>query len=282
MIKKNNDQSKLNEWIKHPRFYLLIGIVLFLIVSVFVNSLLNHKTLEEIDITDIRTIRYQVDDQYPPFSYVHENDLVGFDFYLTNIIFPSNQYILEYSTDNWEKVYQRVTNNEIDIAGIIAVTEDRKKDILYSNTLFKSYVSVYTQSVDSVTSLEELKTLRVGVGKGYYTEAILRDELKIDYIAYSDVYQALLDLEQGALDVVFENNQLIKTLIIKNNLSGKIVERISQLYPRDHAYAISKARPELIPFINTRIDQLKKVVSLKKSISITSMSTATLTSVKEI
>lgn len=222
------------------------------------NSRLNNKAREEFDNTSIRTILYQVDDQYPPFSYVHENDLVGFDFYLTNILFPSNQYILEYSTDDWEKVYQRVTNNEIDIAGIIAVTEERKKDVLYSNTLFKSYVSVYTQSEHSISSLEELGSLRVGVGKGYYTEAILRDELKIDYISYPDVYQALLDLEEGKLDVIFENNQLIKTLIIKNNLSGKIVERISQLYPRDHAYAISKSRPELVAFINTRIDDLQK------------------------
>lgn len=252
------EQSKLKEWIKHPRFYLLIGIVVFLMISVFVNALLNNKAREPLDDTDIRTIRYQVDGQYPPFSYVHDNDLVGFDFYLTNILFPSNQYILEYSTDDWEKVYQRVTNDEIDIAGIIAVTEERKNDVLYSNTLFKSYVSVYTKNDFSISSLDELRTLRVGVGKGYYTEAILRDELKIDYIAYSDVYQALLDLEAGKLDAIFENNQLIKTLMIKNNLSGKIIERISQLYPRDHAYAISKEQAELIPFINTRVDELKK------------------------
>lgn len=49
------------------------------------------------------TIIYQVDSNYPPFSFANEGDLIGFDFALTNIIFPSYQYKLDYSTDTWIK-----------------------------------------------------------------------------------------------------------------------------------------------------------------------------------
>jgi diguanylate cyclase (GGDEF)-like protein len=204
------------------------------------------------------TIKYQVDGNYPPFSYVHDNDLVGFDFYLTNLIFPSNLYILDYSTDTWDKVYQRITSGEIDIAGIIAVNEQRKEEVLFTKTLFRSFVSVFSRNDLDISDISELKDTRIGVGKGYYTEAILRDELELDYIAYEDINQALLDLKEGRIDVLFENDQLVKNILIKQNLVGTIIEQITDLYPRDHAYAVSKSKPELVTYMNERITELQK------------------------
>ena len=49
-------------------------------------------------------IKYQVDSEYPPYSYANDGSLFGFDPYLTNIIFTSSEYLLEYSTDTWDKV----------------------------------------------------------------------------------------------------------------------------------------------------------------------------------
>jgi diguanylate cyclase (GGDEF)-like protein len=205
------------------------------------------------------TVNYQVDRDYPPFSYTTDGSLYGFDPYLTNIIFNSDVFALDYSTDSWDQVYPRLVSGEIDLAGIIAVTEQRDQEVLFSEPLFNSYIAVYTRSDFRKITLEDLAKLRVGVGRGYYSESVLRDELTIDtFVAYDDLNAAIHDLQSVAIDVVFENQQLLDNLLIREGHKGPVVAQITELYPRAHAYAISKKRPELVSFMNQRINELKR------------------------
>lgn len=205
------------------------------------------------------TVRYQVDQAYPPYTYTTQAYLYGFDPDLTNIIFNSKDYELDYSTDTWNHVYPRLVSGEIDIAGIIAVTEERKQEVLFTEPLFTSYVALYTQEDFRKIGTDDLSTLRVGVGKGYYTESVLRNNLHIEnYIPYEDITSAVQDLGQGKLDVIFENQQFMDNVLIKLGQKGNIIPQVSNLYPRDHAYAVSMKRPELVAYMNERIRQLKR------------------------
>ena len=176
---------------------------------------------------------------------------------MTNFIFQSEKYLLSYSTDTWDRVYAGLVGGEIDLAGIIAITDERKKDVLFSKPLFNSHISVYTLKTVEDISLSDLDDLSVGVKKGYYTESILKDELGIlDYYTYDDILNAVVDLLSGKIDAIFENQQYMDHVLIQNNLKGKIVAQITNLFPREQAYAISKKRPELVEYINGRIDAL--------------------------
>jgi diguanylate cyclase (GGDEF)-like protein len=246
-------------FLKHKVIYTLSILGIFSLIIYFTQIYPGEDIKNSSSVYKEPTvIVYQVDSNYPPFSFVNEGDLIGFDFYLTNIIFPTHSYILDYSTDTWDNVYSRLVNEEIDLAGIIAVTEERKKEVLFTKPLFNSYVSCFTlQDFGSIT-IDDLSTLKVGVGSGYYTESILKNELKIDYIAYSSIQDAIDDLQNGTIDVLFENSDLIRNILIKQNLSGIIISNLSNLYPREHAYAVSKNHPEIVTFMNTRIDELIK------------------------
>lgn len=206
-----------------------------------------------------RLVNYQVDSNYPPFTYAKSGYLYGFDPDLTNLVFNQKDYELEYSTAPWTEVYQKLKDREIDLAGIIAVTEERKKEMLFSDSLFISYVSVYTVRDFRKIELEDLKELRVGVGTGYYTESLAKNDLKIQHVvSYPNIMDALADLSAGKIDVIFENQQLMDNLLINGNLKGYIIPQITNLYPREHAYAISKSRPDLVEYVNGRIKVLKK------------------------
>lgn len=259
MKSTHNFKLKITRALK--KYKVLFALLFFALSSLFIYLIQNNSFVDNSNInTDYRepeVIRYQVDSNYPPFSFVNEGDLIGFDFYLTNLIFPTQDYILDYSTDTWNNVYQRITNDEIDLAGIIGVTEDRKKDVLYTQTLFKSYVSLFTLHDFGSIDVDDLKNLNVGVGEGYYTETILKEELNINYIAYRNIYDAIDDLQSKKIDVLFENSYLIRNILIKQNLSGIIVDNVSKLFPREHAYAVNKSRPDLIEFMNKRIDALQ-------------------------
>lgn len=228
-------------------------------ISICLLIIMNFNFYTAYGYTQPGRIIYQVDSNYPPYTYADNNYIYGFDPDLTNIIFNSKDYVLQRSTDTWSKVYKRITDGKVDIAGIIAVTDARKRDVLFTEPLFYSYVSVYTRSGFKKISVDDLKVYRVGVGKGYYTEQILRDIIGVKkYSSYTDIIDAVKELKEGKIDIIFENQQLMDNTLIKENLKGSIVPQITNLYPREHAYAISKKRPELVKYMNARIQQLKR------------------------
>lgn len=205
------------------------------------------------------SVKYQVDSNYPPYTFENRNYLYGFDPSLTTLIFDTAEYSVDYSADSWEKVYPRLVNGEIDIGGIIAVTEARAQQVLFTKPLFSSYVALYTARPDRKAAVEDLRNLKVGVGKGYYTESILRNRLGIaEYRAYEDLGDALNDLVAGKIDVIFENEQLMDYLVISKNLKGVVTPQATHLFPRDHAYAVSRNRPELVEYMDARLEQLKE------------------------
>lgn len=204
-------------------------------------------------------IKYQVDENYPPFTYTNEKYVYGFDPDLTNLIFKSADYVIEYSYDSWPKVYDRLLSGEIDIAGIIAITEERKQQVLFTDTLFNAYISIYTLNGRERVTTQDLPGLTVGVGRGYYSESILLDRQGItDYIPYDDLSQAISDLNDGTIDVIFENQNLMENLLVSSRYKGKIVAQVKDLYPLPHAYAVNKDKPELVDYMNQRIGYLKR------------------------
>ncbi|WP_051296612.1 EAL domain-containing protein [Anaeroarcus burkinensis] len=204
------------------------------------------------------SVKYQVDKNYPPYTFQNKEYLYGFDFSLITLVLDSTDYDVDYSSDSWDRVYKRLVKGDIDIGGIIAVTEERKKEVLFTKPLFNSYVSIYTLAHFRKIALEDLADLRVGVGKSYYTESLLRNTLHISpYQTYDDIDDALPDLLDGKIDVIFENQQLMDYTIISKNLKGIVVPQVTNLFPREHAYAVSKSRPELVEYMNHKLDQLK-------------------------
>ena len=237
------------------KIYMKVCLVIVVLLSVMTGYLLNFTSVSEDKIR----VNYQVDENYPPYTYTNKDYIYGFDPDLTNLIFNVKDYDLVYSHDTWDLIYPRLVRGEIDLAGIIAVTEERKKEVLFSDILFNSYVAIYTRNDFENIEVSDLSRLDVGVGKSYYTETLLRDTLKIyNYTAYTDMSLAIDDLKTGKIDAIFENQQLMDNLLIELSSKGEVIPQISNLYPRGHAYAISTKRPDLVTYINARIQEIKK------------------------
>lgn len=118
---------------------------------------------------------------------------------------------------------------------------------------------------------EQIKTIRyeteigyppykykVGTGRIQYSDTVFTKELNLKpYKTYDTVEQEINALRSGEIDLLFENQEVVNYLLIKNNLVGSIEPRITNLFPIDIAYGVRKDYPELVNYINKRLDDLK-------------------------
>lgn len=99
-------------------------------------------------------------------------------------------------------------------------------------------------------TLGTLRKYKIGVGKGQYAESVLQNEAGIppsEYIEYATVPEALDALRQGEIDLLFENQGVVDYLIVEQGLTGNIIRRMSNLYPQDVAYGITKSSRSWCP-----------------------------------
>ncbi|KPU42653.1 cyclic di-GMP phosphodiesterase Gmr [Oxobacter pfennigii] len=206
----------------------------------------------------IPTISFQAEDNFPPFKFIQNNRFMGFEADLSNLIFRPEDYYIEYSTDIWENVYTRLKNGEIDTGGLVAVSEKRKSEVLFSKPVLKAYYAIYTKKDMEQLKIEDLKNYYVGVGRVQNSEELLKTRLNImNYFSYTDIEKAIEALNRGEIQVLFESQEVVNYFLIKKGLSGEIVPRVTNLYPTEIVFGVSKKNPALVEYINRRMDELR-------------------------
>lgn len=207
----------------------------------------------------VKNVYYQTEVNYAPFKYFNNNQLTGFDVELTNLIFKNEDYNLIVTTGSWDITYDRLKSGDIDTCGFVAVNEDRKKDILFSDAVMKSHIAIYTRSNFKKVTVNDLNKYSVGVGRLQYPEYILKNNLGISNCKeYSDVERAIDALTAGQIDVLFESQEVVNHYIAAKNLRGSLVAQVTNLFPQEIAYGVKKSNPELVKYINKRLTQLQK------------------------
>lgn len=217
----------------------------------------------EAEPGQIKTIRYEGEIEYPPYKYNEDNMLTGFDIDFSRLIFLKTDFNVTFTLDSWPVVYEHLKNGETDTCGMLAVTRDRKDEILYSKTIFKSHIAVYSKKEGALKrfgglKLEDIDKYRIGTGSKQYSETILTSVLNIKpFKTYNTVEDEIDALNSGEIDILFENQEVVNYLLIKKNLVGSIEPRITNLYPMDIAYGVRKDYPELVSYINKRLTALE-------------------------
>ncbi|MBC8080375.1 MAG: EAL domain-containing protein [Gorillibacterium sp.] len=204
-------------------------------------------------------VLYESEEGYPPYKFTQNGLLTGFDIELTNMIFDKREYTIQFTKSNWAEVYDDLIHGQIDTSGMMVISEERRKDILFSKPIFQTFTGLYSKKqFAGKVKLDNIGNYIVGVGKGQYSEDILKSQLKHNnYKTYNTVEDALNALDRGDIDLLFENQEVVNYLIIDKGMTGEIVRQINNLYPLDVGYGISKSAPQLVDYINKRIDYLK-------------------------
>lgn len=209
-------------------------------------------------------VRYQADWDHPPFLFVEGYYLTGFENDLLKLMFDRNEFDLSISDGFQDYTYELLKNCLVDVCGIMPIDEDKKNDIFFSDPVMKGHFSIYASKQAAGSNMNGLKLsdlydYRIGTGKDQYPATILREKLGITpYRTYDSMDSALTALKNGEIDLLFDNSESVDYFLAHEKMESQFTELISNIYPVDMAFGVSRARPELLEQINSRLSGLKK------------------------
>ena len=151
---------------------------------------------------------------YPPFEYVENGKIVGFDIELITSLLEKLGYTVEVQDIGFDSLIPSLVSNKIDvIAAAMTITPEREEQIDLSDPYYNSDQSILVQTDSDVNidEYEDLSNLIIGTQTGTtgelwvienlinITNATMTDDQLKSYDTYT---LAVLDLDNGNLDAI--------------------------------------------------------------------------------
>lgn len=226
-------------------------IIGFLLVSVFILSIVACSKNKKEEVLYVGT-----NAEFPPFEYLLENDIVGFDIDLVNEIALLIGKKIEMKNIAFDGLLPALQAKKIDIiiAGMTA-TEERRQFVNFSD---KYYVSKQAILVDkdntTIKTFDSLPGKTVGVVLGYTGDIAVSALPNVDIKRYNGTSEAVLALKANKIDAVVVDSEPAKNYSKQN---PEIKMLVSDLVEEEYAIALRKDETELLDQINVALQTLK-------------------------
>jgi polar amino acid transport system substrate-binding protein len=203
-------------------------------------------------------ITVATDATWPPFEYLDENtkEIIGFDIDLMKAIAAKQNLNVEFKNVAWDPLLAGMAQGMYDCAiSSITITEDRKKDMSFSDPYFAAgqIVVVLVDNKD-ITGKDTLKG-QVGVQLGTTGDIEVQKIKAATSKPYDDIGLAFQDLMNGQINAVVCDNPVAVLYVGKN--SGKLKLAGTPFTDENYGIAVAKAKPDLLTKINAGLKAIK-------------------------
>ena len=213
---------------------------------------------------DAKTYTMAVDATYPPFAFEDDKgNIIGFDIDLIKAIGEQQGFRVQPLANAWDGIFTTLDNGTRDIVGSsVAITPERQQKMDFSTPYMESYFAIAYKD-PTITSLDSLKTKKVGVQAGASYIPIIKSivtspdgvqEFKTTYLAYQALLTGKVD---GVADDINILNYETKQLATKTDTSQVKTLEIPNTEKKIIAFAIKKGRTDLAQQLNSGLDKIK-------------------------
>ena len=159
------------------------------------------------------------------------------------------------------KCAEYVISGKADLAAAgITITEDRKKNVDFSDPYVKTGIVVIFKKSNPFKDKDQLKGRKIGVQAGTTSETFVTDQLKQEPERSKSPAEAVAALKAGRVEFVIADIDPAK-----NCVKGEADLALSDfITSEEYAVAIRKGQPELLKAINETIAEIKKDGRLAK------------------
>ncbi len=206
--------------------------------------------------------------EFPPFEYIggpNGDEVKGFDIDLAKQIAEDAGKTLKIENMKFDSLIVALNSGKIDmIASGMTITEERKKNVDFSQPYYEATQVVITQKTDdSIQTVADLKGKHFAVQLGT-TGDIMAKKFTDEVTAFNSGFEAIMELNNGKVDLVLFDSAPAANYLAKNP-DLKIVSL--EFEPEFYGFAISKQNPELLQQVNATLATVKTNGQYDKLIS---------------
>lgn len=177
------------------------------------------------------TIKIATEGVYPPFNYIENGELTGFDVDIANALCAKMEVTCEIVTQDWDGMIPGLLAGKYDaIVASMAITPARKEQVNFSDKYYNTpaHFMAATDAGVTDTSPEALAGKVIGV-QGSTTQATFLEQKygQSDIRTYTSVDDASADLATGRLDLVISDKVLLDEWLKKSS-DGSCCELVGE------------------------------------------------------
>ena len=200
------------------------------------------------------TLKMITEATFPPYEFLRGQEIVGIDVEICRAVAQKLGKGFQCETVDFDSVIPAVISGKAHLAAAgITVTEDRKKNVDFSDPYVKTGIVVVYKKDNPFKDKDQLKGKKIGVQAGTTSETFVTDELKQEPERTKSPAEAVAALKTGRVEFVIADIDPAKNCV-KGEDSLAISDFITS---EEYAIAIKKGQPELLKAINETIAELK-------------------------
>jgi len=206
---------------------------------------------------DTKKLVVGTDGVFPPFGYMENGELVGFDIDLIKQIGKDLGYEIEMKAQPFDALIPALKTGKLDaiISGMSA-TEERKKSVDFTDDYFVSKETYLRKKGNNAVTPTTLSGKKIGVQLGTIQEMEARTIKGATVVPNENTVNTILDLKAGKIDAIILE-KAVATEYMKKNPEMEIFDE--KPAPIGMAMAVDKGKnPELIKQINAELKKMRE------------------------
>lgn len=196
--------------------------------------------------------------EFPPFEYIEQGNIVGFDVDLINEISKIIGKKVEFKNMAFDSLLIAMQAGKINciISGMTA-TDERRQYVNFSEPYFVSKQAVIVPEDSDIQKFEDLKGKKIGVVIGYTGDMVVTDMYKdtSSITRYEATGQVIMALTAGKVDATVLDMEPAKKYVA-NNKGIKVLD--TALAEEEYSIALPKDNTALLEELNKALKTLKE------------------------
>ena len=201
--------------------------------------------------------------QFPPFESMNSaGQIEGFDVDVMNAIAKEEGFKVTYHQQAWDGIFAslKAGDNDILISGI-TITDDRKKEMLFSEPYYKITQVVLVPQGKNIASVEDLKKMdKVGVTIGTTGDLAAQKILGATsekIIRLENLPLMLKEVETGAVDAVISDSAVVADYVKKKGDKGFTMVEVPDFTVEYYGIAVRQDDKALMDKINSGLKKIQ-------------------------
>ncbi|HEX2986425.1 MAG TPA: transporter substrate-binding domain-containing protein [Caproiciproducens sp.] len=209
--------------------------------------------------------------EFEPFEYKDGDNIVGIDADISQKVADKLGVKLKINDVAFDTLTTELSTGKTNfVAAGMTITEDRKKNVDFSDTYFDASQAIIVPKGSAIKARSDLNGKKVGVQQGttgdtYCTNEDGKNDIKVKSVErYNKGVDAITDLINGKLDAVVIDDFPAKKFVEKS--PNKLAKLDEALTVEKYAIAVKKGDAEMLKTVNDVLGELKSSGQLDKII----------------